>query len=34
MELAGGTLVSREAAASAARHFAQCVEPDPALDWA
>jgi hypothetical protein len=34
MELAGGTLVSRQAAISAARHFAATRESDPALDWA
>jgi len=34
LELAAGTLVSRDAAISAARHFVDHRAPDPALDWA
>jgi len=34
MELEAGTLVSRQAAISAARHFIAHLAPDPALDWA
>jgi hypothetical protein len=34
MELAAGTLVSREAATLAARHFVDRRAPDPTLAWA
>lgn len=34
MDLAPGTLVTREDAISAARHFVDSRAPDPALDWA